>query len=66
MFPDRDYYDPRTDRWVPLLPMSLPVHGVYGSAFVGGLIWVPGGGTSIGGNFGSTQTRVYEPEVNCE
>jgi N-acetylneuraminic acid mutarotase len=66
MFPDHDYYDPRTDRWVPLLPMSLPVHGVYGSAFVGGLIWVPGGGTNIGGNFGSTQTQVHQPEVSCE
>jgi hypothetical protein len=46
--------------------MPIPVHGVYGSAFVGGLIWVPGGGTSIGGNFGSTQHQVHRPEVSCE
>ncbi len=66
MFADHDYYDPRTDRWIRLLGMPVPVHGVYGSAFVGGLIWVPGGGTGIGGIHGSTQHQVYQPEVSCE
>ena len=53
MFPDHDYYDPRTNTWTRLPDMPIPVHGVYGSAFVDGLIWVTGGGTDIGGNHGS-------------
>jgi N-acetylneuraminic acid mutarotase len=66
MFSDHDYYDPRTDRWTRLLAMPTPVHGVYGSAFVGELIWVAGGGTNIGGNHGSQHNQVYRPEVSCE
>jgi N-acetylneuraminic acid mutarotase len=66
MFPDHDYYDPRTDQWIRLLDMPIPVHGVYGSAFVNDLIWVPGGGTNIGGNHGSTTNQVYQPAVSCE
>jgi hypothetical protein len=66
MFPDHDYYDARTDEWKRLLPMPIPVHGVYGSAFVGGFIWMPGGGTGIGGNEGSTIHQVYQPAVSCE
>ena len=66
MFPDHDYYDPRTDQWIRLLDMPVPVHGVYGSAFVSELIWVPGGGTNIGGNHGSTNNQVYQPAVSCE
>ncbi|HEX8693126.1 MAG TPA: kelch repeat-containing protein [Longimicrobium sp.] len=66
MFPDHDYYDPRTNQWSPLSGMPTPVHGVYGSAYVSGLIWVPGGGTNIGGNHGSHQHQVYRPAVSCE
>ena len=66
MFADHDYYDSRTDKWLRLLGMPTPVHGVYGSAFVGGLIWVSGGGTGVGGEQGSTYNQVYEPEVSCE
>jgi influenza virus NS1A-binding protein len=66
MFPDHDYYDPRTGQWSSLLGMPVPVHGVYGSAFVGGLIWVSGGGVSVGGSFGSTHNQFYRPEVSCE
>lgn len=66
MFPDHDYYDPRTDQWYRLLDMPVPVHGVYGSAFVDGLIWVTGGGTNIGGSNGSLYNQVYQPEVSCE
>jgi hypothetical protein len=66
MFPDHDYYDPRTDEWKQLIAMPIPVHGVYGSAFVGGFIWMPGGGTGIGGNEGSTIHQVYQPAVSCE
>lgn len=66
MFPDHDYYDPRNDRWIRLRDMPLPVHGVYGSAFVQGLIWASGGGTSIGGSFGSVQNQVFSPTVSCD
>ena len=66
MFADHDYYDPRTDQWTRLLDMPVPVHGVYGSAFVSGLIWVAGGGTGIGGNHGSTHNQVYQPAASCE
>ena len=66
MFPDHDYYDPRSNQWVRLRDMPLPVHGVYGSAFVSGLIWAAGGGTNIGGNFGSLYNQVFLPTVSCE
>ena len=66
MFPDHDYYDPRTDQWSRLEDMPVPIHGVYGSAFVDDLIWVAGGGTNIGGNHGSLHNQVYQPAVSCE
>ena len=66
MFPDHDYYDPRTDQWSRLSDMPIPVHGVYGSAFVDGLIWVAGGGIGIGGNHGSVHNQVHRPAVSCE
>jgi hypothetical protein len=66
MFPDHDYYDPRTDKWTRLRDMPTPVHGVYGSAFVDGLIWASGGGTNIGGNFGSLLNQVFLPTVSCD
>ena len=31
-----------------------------------GLIWVSGGGTQIGGSFGSLFNQVYRPAVSCE
>ncbi|MBA3890572.1 MAG: kelch-like protein [Gemmatimonadaceae bacterium] len=66
MTPDHDYYDPRTDQWSSLRDMPIPVHGVVGSAFVDGLIWVTGGGTQIGGSFGSLYNQTYLPAVNCD
>jgi N-acetylneuraminic acid mutarotase len=66
MFPDHDYYDPRTDKWTRLRDMPIPVHGVYGSAFMDGVIWASGGGTSIGGNFGSLLNQVFLPAVSCD
>jgi len=66
MFPDHDHYDPRTGQWTRLPDMRVPVHGVYGSAFVDGLIWVAGGGTGIGGNHGSLHNQVHRPSVSCE
>ena len=66
MFADHDYYDPRTDQWSRLADMPIPIHGVYGSAFVDGLIWVTGGGIHIGGNNGSLHNQVFQPAVSCE
>lgn len=66
MFPNHDFYDPRTDQWSSLPYMPIPVHGVYGSAFVDDLIWVSGGGDHVGGSFGTTHNQVYRPEVSCE
>jgi N-acetylneuraminic acid mutarotase len=61
MFPDHDYYNPLTNTWTELPDMPFPVHGIVGSAFVDGLIWVTGGGTGIGGSSGSTLNQVYRP-----
>jgi N-acetylneuraminic acid mutarotase len=66
MFPDHDYYDPRQNQWFKLPDMPIPVHGVTGATFANGLIWVTGGGTSNGGNSGTTLNQVYRPEVHCE
>jgi N-acetylneuraminic acid mutarotase len=66
MTPQHEYYDPRTDQWSSLSDMPIPIHGVVGSAFVDGLIWVTGGGTEIGGSFGSRHNQVYRPAVSCE
>ena len=66
MFPDHDYYDPQSDAWVSLPDMTLPVHGVTGSAFIGGLIHAPGGGTEVGGSSGSLHNQVYRTDVSCQ
>ena len=66
MFPDHDYFDPRTNQWIRLRDMPIPVHGVYGSAFVDSLIWAAGGGTNIGGNHGSLHHQVFSPSVSCQ
>ncbi|MBA3501967.1 MAG: hypothetical protein H0T65_16505 [Deltaproteobacteria bacterium] len=66
MFPDHDFYDPRTNMWRSLANMPLPVHGVYGSAFANDLIWISGGGDKVGGSFGTTHNQIYRPEVSCE
>jgi hypothetical protein len=66
MTPQHEYYDPRTDKWGSLRNMPIPIHGVVGSAFVNGLIWVTGGGTQIGGSFGSLLNQTYQPAVSCE
>jgi hypothetical protein len=63
MFHDHDYYNPNTNTWTELPDMPMAVHGIGGSAFVDGLIWVTGGGTGIGGSSGSTLNQVYRPAV---
>jgi len=66
MTPDHDYYDPRTNQWSSLRDMPIPIHGVVGSAFVDGVIWVTGGGTQVGGAWGSLHNQTYKPAVSCE
>ena len=66
MFPDHDYYDPRSNQWTRLRDMPIPIHGVNGSAFINGFIWVTGGGTHIGGSSGSLHNQVFQPTVSCE
>ena len=66
MTPQHEYYDPRTDQWSSLPNMPIPIHGVVGSAFVDGLIWVTGGGTAVGGASGSLYNQAYRPAVSCE
>jgi N-acetylneuraminic acid mutarotase len=66
MTPDHDYYDPRTNQWTRLPNMPIPIHGVVGSAFVNGLIWVTGGGTHVGGASGGLHNQTYQPAVSCE
>jgi uncharacterized protein (TIGR03437 family) len=65
LFPDHDVYDPFTNTWTRLDPMPIPVHGVTGAAFLNGLIYLPGGGTSQGGSSGGVQHQVYRPRVSC-
>ena len=66
MTPDHDYYDPRSNKWTSLPNMPIPIHGVVGSAFVDGLIWVTGGGIDVGGGSGSLYNQAYRPAVSCE
>jgi N-acetylneuraminic acid mutarotase len=66
VFPDHDVYDPRSDVWVSVAALPTPVHGVTGAAFVDGLIYIPGGGTTSGGSSGVTLFQVYRPDLTCE
>ncbi|MBM3756444.1 MAG: hypothetical protein FJW38_20945 [Acidobacteria bacterium] len=65
VFPDHDVFNPRTNTWTRLNDLPIPVHGVTGLAFVNGLIYLPGGGTSQGGSSGGTQHQVYRPAQDC-
>jgi N-acetylneuraminic acid mutarotase len=66
VFPDHDVYNPRTNMWTSLPDLPTPIHGVTGAAFVNGLIYMPGGGTSSGGSSGSRLFQVYRPMMSCE
>ena len=66
MFPDHDYYDPRTDQGIRLRDMPIPVHGVYGSAFVGGLIQPPVAAPVLGAASAACITRSLSPTVSCD
>ena len=66
MTPNHEYYDPKTNQWTRLLDMPIPIHGINGSVFKDGLIWVVGGGTDIGGGHASHHNQVFKPTVSCE
>ncbi|HWP23836.1 MAG TPA: kelch repeat-containing protein [Candidatus Binatia bacterium] len=66
VFPDHDYYNPRTKTWHRLEPMPIAVHGVTGLAFINGYIHLPGGGLTQGGSSGSSIHQVYQPKMSCK
>ena len=41
-------------------------YGLVDSPKLNGLIWVTGGGTDVGGNFGSLHNQVFKPTLSCE
>jgi N-acetylneuraminic acid mutarotase len=59
-------YDPRADRWTRLPDLPIAVHGLKGSAVIGGRIYLPGGGITLGGNSGTNAMQVYRPTMRCE
>ncbi|HYG46592.1 MAG TPA: kelch repeat-containing protein [Allosphingosinicella sp.] len=64
--PDTYGYDPRADRWTRLPDLPIAVHGLKGSAVIGGRIFLPGGGITLGGNSGTNAMQVYRPTMKCE
>src|SRR5688500_1317585 len=59
-------YDPRADRWTRLPDLPIGIHGLKGSAVIGGRIFLPGGGITLGGNSGTNAMQVYRPTMRCE
>jgi N-acetylneuraminic acid mutarotase len=59
-------YDPRNDGWTRLPDLPIAVHGLKGSAVIGGRIFLPGGGITLGGNSGTNAMQVYRPAMRCE
>ena len=66
VFPQHEVYDPTTDLWYLLDPMPTPVHGVAGAGVVDDRIYLPGGGTGVGGSSGSTLHQVVQVSKQCE
>jgi N-acetylneuraminic acid mutarotase len=66
VFPDHDVYSPLTDTWTALDDLPVPVHGITGAATLGGVLYMPGGGTMQGGSSGGPQFQVYRPNVRCD
>jgi hypothetical protein len=58
-------YDPRADRWTRLPDLPIAVHGLTGSAVIGGRIFLPGGAITLGGNTGTNAMQVYRPTMRC-
>ena len=65
MFADHDIFDPVKKVWISLPDMTFPIHGVTGAAFVGGVIFAPGGGDAVGGESGTTLNQAYKPQIKC-
>jgi N-acetylneuraminic acid mutarotase len=65
VFEEMEVYNPKTNAWTKLASMPTPVHGVTGSAFADGLIYLPGGGTSRGGSSGVTLNQTFRADVAC-
>jgi N-acetylneuraminic acid mutarotase len=59
-------YDPRSNRWTTLPNLPIAIHGLKGTAVIGGLIFLPGGGITLGGNTGTNAMQVYRPTMRCE
>jgi N-acetylneuraminic acid mutarotase len=59
-------YDPRADKWTQLPDLPIAVHGLKGSAVIGGRIFLPGGGITLGGNSGTNAMQVYRPTMRCQ
>ncbi|MEA3040676.1 MAG: hypothetical protein QOC65_165 [Sphingomonadales bacterium] len=64
--PNTYAYDPRADRWTTLPDLPIAIHGLKGSAVIGGRIFLPGGGITLGGNSGTNAMQVYRPTMRCE
>ena len=64
--PNTYAYDPRTNRWTQLADLPIAMHGLKGSAVIGGRIFLPGGGITLGGNSGTNAMQVYRPTMRCE
>jgi N-acetylneuraminic acid mutarotase len=59
-------YDPRANSWTRLPDLPIGVHGLKGSAVIGGRIFLPGGAVTLGGNTGTNAMQVYRPTMRCE
>ena len=64
--PNTYAYDPRADRWTTLPDLPIAVHGLKGTAVIGGRIFLPGGGITLGGNSGTNAMQVYRPTMRCD
>ena len=58
-------YDPRADRWTKLPDLPIAVHGLKGSAVVGGRVYLPGGGLTMGGDAPTNVMQIYRPTMKC-
>ncbi|WP_082662908.1 Kelch repeat-containing protein [Sphingopyxis sp. HIX] len=59
-------YHPGANRWTRLPDLPIAMHGLKGSAVIGGRIFLPGGAITLGGNTGTNAMQVYRPSMTCE
>jgi N-acetylneuraminic acid mutarotase len=64
--PDTYAYDLRTNTWVKLPDLPIAVHGLKGSAVIGGRIFLPGGGLTLGGDAPTNVLQIYRPTIRCD